>query len=109
MMGMPWKRIAREKAIQAVDDYIRETFLPFLKSKLAQKTKGITLSNRIIRNLDEFPQDEGLSIFSSLFIAEQVLSHTAGNTLTKESSIIHTSIQDPVLYDQINALKSIGH
>jgi len=51
----------------------------------------------------------GLSIHQVLFISKQVLSHTARNTLTGESSVIQTSIQDPTLIKQIKLLKSIGH
>jgi transposase len=51
----------------------------------------------------------GLSIQKVLLIAEQVLSHNARNTISGETSIINTSIQDPVLIEYIHLLNSVGH
>ena len=51
----------------------------------------------------------GLSIKKVLFAAEKVISHTVRNVITNETSVIQTSIQDPLLIEHINLLNSIGH
>ena len=51
----------------------------------------------------------GLSIHKVLKLSKKILTHKVINSKTGEVSFIQTSIENPTLYAQIVALKSLGH
>jgi hypothetical protein len=50
-----------------------------------------------------------MSIQRVLKVAEKVLTHKVTNIKTGESAFMETTIEDPILKDKIEALKSLGH
>jgi transposase len=51
----------------------------------------------------------GMSIQKVLKLAEKVLTHKVTNTKTGESAFIETTIEDPILKNKLEAVKSLGH
>ena len=85
-------------AARPIFHYLDDT----IKTHLVIVFAGLAISKYIEIN-------SKLSIKKVLKIANKLLTHTVTNTKTGEIKLLETTINDPILIEKINLLKSLEH
>lgn len=130
--------IAKAEKLEGIKGYVTNTNLPeqlvidryhdlWRVEKAFRITKSDLEARPIFHHLDEtikahlvivfaglaiskyLEMQSGMSIQQILKVAEKLLTHKVTNTKTGETAYLETTIEDEVLKEKINLLKSLGH